>query len=93
LLAFHQMEEAVERPDNDKSQLVNSTGTTENRCQLSEAKYEVLTLDGKLICNDIGPIQQQHVQDVLQLIDIGSEALCLSDIYTEDLISKKNSLN
>ena len=48
-------------------------------------------MDGKLIGNDIGPIQQQHVQDVLQLIDLGSEALCLSDIYTEDLICKKNS--
>lgn len=87
------MEEVVERSDNDKSQLVNSTGTTENHCQLSEAKHEVVTVEGKLIGNDIGPIQQQHVQNVLHLIDLGSEALCLSDIYTEDLICKKSSLN
>jgi len=84
------MEEVVEKSDNDRSQLVNSTGTIEN--QLSEAKHEVVTVEGKLIGNDIGPIQQQHVQDVLQLIDLGSEALCLFDIYTEDLICKKSSL-
>ena len=50
-------------------------------------------MDDKLIGNNIGPIQQQHVQDVLQLIDLGSEAMCFSDIYTEDVICEKNSLN
>ena len=40
---------------------------------------------------DFALSQQQHVTDVLTMIDLGSESMCLSDFYKEDIISTENT--